>query len=72
MPSPVTYRAHPGKVMPLKINKKLHLIKEDEDLTVDHDEIDYITKTHIKRAIEEKDIFEVTPDKATAKKNKEK
>lgn len=70
MPSPKVYRAHPGKVMPLKINKKLHLIVDSEDLSVDHDQIDYITKAHLKRAIDEKDIFEVTPE--IAKSNKEK
>lgn len=56
-----TYKASKGKAFPVRIAGRLELITDSKDFPVDLDKIDYFTKNSLDKAVQDKDIVEVTP-----------
>lgn len=59
-----SYKACQGKAFPLKVKGKLLLIKDSEVVSLEIDDLDYVTKVNISRGITDKDIVEVTDKKS--------
>lgn len=64
------YKAHKGRAFPVRVENRIVLITEDKETPIDEMRIDYHSRIALKRAIQDKDILEVTPNtkvKGTAK-----
>lgn len=54
------FKAAEGKCFPLKYKGKVMFISSDQPQEIDTDKIDYVTKIQLNKAIEDKEVIDVS------------